>query len=395
MHVDEMSYGFLKQAADLRSVVRSKQASKSTVCMLRRVMASLSMLQIFLICFLFVLQLLLRCVTALQFSAAGFKIAPFADLHFGEAAWEEWGPAQDRNSTRVMSHVLGAENPDLVIFLGDILTANNMPSPNATNYWDQALSATLERNIPWASLFGNHDDMAFEWPLEWFGNGGVPGENEIDEYFRGTTRAQLMKNEIAHAQSLSMDGNKTLWPSVSNYALQIESSQDSASPVVILYVLDSGGGSYPELISERQAAWFNAVANELNPQQSIPELAFWHIPSQAYAKMAPHPGSPIQSPCVGSINLEPVAAQAQELGFMEIISTRSSMKASFVGHNHGLDWCCPYRSMHLCFARHTGYGGYGNWTRGARILELVERPFGLNTYIRLENGTISSRVKLV
>lgn len=45
-----------------------------------------------------------------------FKIALFADLHFGEDAWTDWGPLQDVNSVRVMSTVLDAETP------GDVIT---------------------------------------------------------------------------------------------------------------------------------------------------------------------------------------------------------------------------------------------------------------------------------
>ena len=42
-----------------------------------------------------------------------FKIALFADLHFGEDAWIGWGPQQDLNSLTVMSTVLDEENPGL------------------------------------------------------------------------------------------------------------------------------------------------------------------------------------------------------------------------------------------------------------------------------------------
>jgi hypothetical protein len=61
-----------------------------------------------------------------------------------------------------------------VVYLGDVVTANNLPMPNASKYWERAISSTRNKNIPWASLFGNHDDMAFEWPEEWFGSLGVP-----------------------------------------------------------------------------------------------------------------------------------------------------------------------------------------------------------------------------
>jgi hypothetical protein len=42
---------------------------------------------------------------------APFKIALFADLHFGENAWTDWGPQQDVNSIKVMSSVLDDESP--------------------------------------------------------------------------------------------------------------------------------------------------------------------------------------------------------------------------------------------------------------------------------------------
>lgn len=68
-------------------------------------------------------------------------MALFADLHYGEDAWTDWGSAQDAASDRVMAAVLDVENPDLVVYLGDLVTANNLPVPNASLYWDRAVSA--------------------------------------------------------------------------------------------------------------------------------------------------------------------------------------------------------------------------------------------------------------
>ncbi|XP_020108742.1 probable inactive purple acid phosphatase 16 isoform X1 [Ananas comosus] len=337
---------------------------------------------------------------SLRFSAgagAAFKIAIFADLHYGENAWTDWGPQQDANSDRVLSAVLDKENPDFVIYLGDVVTANNLPIPNASLYWDRAISATRSRGIPWATVFGNHDDAAFEWPSDWFSSSGIPevrcptanisstGAEQCS--FRGTPRIDLMNTEINNNRlSYSATGPKELWPSVSNYVLQILSSKEM-DPVALLYFLDSGGGSYPEVISNAQAKWFQAQSQIINPNGKVPEIIFWHIPSIAFSKVAPKPNSEIDKPCVGSINLESVAPQDAEWGIMDILAKRPSVKAIFSGHNHGLDWCCPYQKLWLCFARHTGYGGYGDWPRGARIIEITEQPFSLKSWIRMENGT--------
>ncbi|CAL0299499.1 unnamed protein product [Lupinus luteus] len=332
---------------------------------------------------------------------APFKIALFADLHFGENAWTDWGPLQDAKSIMVMKTVLHYETPDFVVYLGDVITANNIMVANASLYWDQATSPTSNRGIPWASVFGNHDDAQFEWPLQWFSAPGIPqiqcpptttSYSGEECSFKGTGRLELMQNEMKKNASFSRNGPRNLWPSVSNYVIQVSSPGDIQSPVAFLYFLDSGGGSYPEVISSQQAEWFMQKAEEINSGSSVPEIIFWHIPSTAYKVVAPK--SSIQKPCVGSINKESVAAQEAETGMIDLLANRTSVKAIFVGHNHGLDWCCPYKKLWLCYARHTGYGGYGDWPRGSRILEITQQPFSLRSWIRMEDGIVHSEIVL-
>lgn len=99
----------------------------------------------------------------------------------------------------------------------------------------------------------------------------MSGEEECS--FRGTTRLELIKNEIKHnVLSHSKNGPKELWPSVSNYVLNLSSSEDPNSPVVFLYFLDSGGGSYPEIISSAQAEWFNTTTRTINPDSRYTDM---------------------------------------------------------------------------------------------------------------------------
>lgn len=51
-----------------------------------------------------------------------FKIALFADLHFGEDAWTNWGPQQDLNSVKVMSTVLDNEQPGEIYITTNFLS---------------------------------------------------------------------------------------------------------------------------------------------------------------------------------------------------------------------------------------------------------------------------------
>lgn len=84
--------------------------------------------------------------------------------------------------------------------------------------------------------------------------------------FKGTTRLELMENEIQHnTLSYSKGGPKNLWPSVSNYVLKLGSSSDPKLAVAYMYFFDSGGGSYPEVISNAQADWFKSTSQHINP----------------------------------------------------------------------------------------------------------------------------------
>lgn len=53
--------------------------------------------------------------------------------------------------------------------------------------------------------------------------------------------------------------------------------------------------------------------------------------------------------------------------------------------------------LNICFNRHSGYGGYTDWARGARQIIVEESKLGtkeLETWIRLENGVVSGHVYL-
>lgn len=51
-------------------------------------------------------------------------------------------------------------------------------------------------------------------------------------------------------------------------------------PSFVMYFLDSGGGSYPELVYDDQIQWLKDMAASLHTKfQSLPAIAFFHIPT--------------------------------------------------------------------------------------------------------------------
>lgn len=73
--------------------------------------------------------------------------------------------------------------------------------------------------------------------------------------------AEMGKNRLSY----SSNGPRDLWPGVSNYVLQVLSRTHGGDPALLMYFLDSGGGSYPEVISSAQVSWFQSQAQFLNP----------------------------------------------------------------------------------------------------------------------------------
>ena len=83
----------------------------------------------------------------LQFDKNGkFKIVQFTDVH-----WRPGNPNSDIAAENIAS-VLDAEKPDLVVITGDIIFG----SP-AKTCLDKTLKPIIDRKVPFAITYGNHD----------------------------------------------------------------------------------------------------------------------------------------------------------------------------------------------------------------------------------------------
>ena len=336
-------------------------------------------------------------------AAALFRVAQLADLHFGEAPSLEWGPEQDRNSSRVMRNVFAAEaaagGVDLAVFSGDQITGNNVVD-NATDVMREVFAEVARSGIPFATIFGNHDDAPLDPPRLRGGGGGGHRRRRLST----TTRRQLLDFELATYPQLSRTcGNgvaggaselpeqcpASASPSVSNHYVLVP---NASAPIAVLYMLDSGGGSFDETLLPAATAWLGAAAAGLAAAfgRALPALVFVHIPAPEY--LAAFPGAP--GACSGFAD-DGISPTTGENDLLQVLRAVGSVRAVFTGHDHGNAWCCAYEALHLCFGRHTGYGGYGTWDRGARVLELdanASAPggVGVRSYIRMEDGSTNS-----
>lgn len=100
----------------------------------------------------------------LHFSKDGkFRILQVADLHFsvseGLCRDTILSPCEnsDNLTSTLLEKVLDAEKPDLVVFTGDQLNGQGT-AWDAKSILAKFAKVVTRRKIPWASVFGNHDD---------------------------------------------------------------------------------------------------------------------------------------------------------------------------------------------------------------------------------------------
>jgi len=346
------------------------------------------------------------------------KIAIFADLHYGEEE-HGWGIDQDIKSMRVMRSILDFEYPDFVIFSlpshshalligieeltsvdGDLITGENTFLHNSTKYVDLIVESLVQRNVPWASTYGNHDSQY------------------------NLSREALFVEESKYSLSYTQHSPPGV-AAVTNYYLPIYPAKthepDLKTPVAILWFFDSQGGApfqgpaysehIPNWVEPSIVTWFNAEQENVRSKWGdIPSLAFVHIPSTAFLEVQntlfPEGQESAHFP---GLNADfPLAAQGdgtKDIPFIQALVNAPGLHSLYSGHDHGDAWCGNWPEWtdvtgvskpHVCFCKHTGYGGYGTWNRGSRMLKLRFGKGGMDvdTWVRMENGKVVQSVSL-
>lgn len=282
-----------------------------------------------------------------------FQLSIFEDLHFGENAWETWGPQQDINSVKVMNEVLDAElSTQLVVLNGDLITGENAYLHNATLKIDQIVEPLVSRGLTWASTYGNHDS-SFNLSRE--------AILEREHLHPGVRTAQMVWNADA---------------GVTNYYLPVYPYNSTGEPSLILWFFDSRGGflyqqrnasgslvGQPDWVDISVVNWYqetNAILRQ-KYQKVIPSLAFVHIPTnasqalQTEAGVDPHhqPGinddyilaQQAQGWCEDGRNDAECVYGAQDVPFMRALATMPGLIAVFSGHDHGDTWCYKWDQL--------------------------------------------------
>lgn len=297
----------------------------------------------------------LACAQNLKFNTNGkFKIVQFTDVHY------IFNDPRAEVAIERINEVLNAENPDLVMFTGDVIYGKPAEESMRT-----VLEQVSKRKIPFAVTFGNHDDE------------------------QGLSREKLF--EIIENIPYSLTATTKGISGTTNFILPVKSS-DGQKDAEILYVFDShsysqikevGGYDY---IDFDQIQWYRENSSkytQTNGGTPVPSLAFFHIPLPEYNQAATY-----ENAALFGIRKEKACAPALNSGLFTAMKEMGDVKGVFVGHDHDNDYAVMWQGILLAYGRYTGGNTvYNNLPNGARIIELTEGEKGFRTWIRTKNHT--------
>ncbi|EGG17796.1 hypothetical protein DFA_08796 [Cavenderia fasciculata] len=291
-----------------------------------------------------------------------FKIVQFTDLHYGE------GEDENTQTYAIQELIMEKENPDFCMFSGDMISGNsNNFDKNISLYysmWDMFTEPCSKRGIPWAIVFGNHDGFG-PW-----------------------STSRLMDLELSYNLSLSQRGPADI-DGISNFVLEIQGS-NSTQPSSLMYMFDSDttncqGEGWWGCIHENQVAWYKNQSNHYK----LPAISFVHIPPfEAIELWNDHT-------IYGQFRDTGVCCYyTADSGFVSSMLEQKDIKGLYFGHDHGCDYHGDYFGIDIGYGRKTGYGSYNTeLLHGARLIQLTESPYSIETWIRNVNGDIEDQPK--
>jgi 3',5'-cyclic AMP phosphodiesterase CpdA len=241
------------------------------------------------------------------------------------------------------------------------------------------IHSLVERKIPYAAIFGNHDD-----------EGVLSRHVQMQLY-------ESLPYSLSEAGSNQVDG-------VGNYYVEVLAQGNNKHSAITLYFLDTHSYSPDpakfkgyDWIKPNQIAWFNNVAESLKEghakyTHTHLNMAFIHIPLPEYRDR--------KSAIVGSWK-EAVTAPGFNTHFRDAL-VEQGVKAVSCGHDHANDYCMLNKDaesgehkLWLCYAGGSGfggYGGYGGYIRRLRLFEIDTNQARISTWKRLEYGDTAAKL---
>ncbi|TQS32124.1 hypothetical protein Golomagni_07570 [Golovinomyces magnicellulatus] len=302
---------------------------------------------------------------------------------------------------------LDAEQPDLVLLTGDQL---HHDIPDSQSALFKAVAPMIERSIPFAVAFGNHDSEGIHAlsrklrPVNYNAGASKRIQSRRSPRLLCTEQMSILQSLPF---SLSQPGPEDV-DGIGNYYLQILAHHPPQLPLATLYLLDSHGqipnntsspGPDYSPIQKSQMDWFSSTSQalrdarkkkgDINPFHLT--MAFFHIP-------LPEFGDSTLKMYSGR-RREPTEGPKMNSHFFKTLQ-QENILAVGTGHDHVNDFCALLPKLNdekalgpwLCQGGSSGFGGYCSYNkkrypRRMRVWQLNATHGSLETWTRTEHGS--------
>ncbi len=299
-----------------------------------------------------------------------FKILVFTDAHLDHR--EEKGDV----TFNMIVRNIAAEQPDLVVFTGDIITS----SFNRRRA-KQLAQAMEDLGVYWALCLGNHEhdnpwSMTRQGMLKLFAK---YGHCLIDTSTKKTAAGESVwgyGNYYLHL--LGADG------SISQTLYFLDTGADMSAEDMELYadeITDPGHNDY-DYIKESQIAWYRESVAKVNECEgrTVKSVLFTHIPlteyktaydeitgeTEATQNVPTNYGQPNENgtELLLGQRRETICFGGHNSGTFNAILNVGSTQLVVAGHDHINDFAVTYRGVTLAYCQPSGYSSYNVVTKG-------------------------------
>lgn len=314
-----------------------------------------------------------------------FKIVQLADLHFsvGKGVCRDEFPQHetceaDPKTLQFIDQVLDIEKPQMVVFTGDQIMGDECKQDSETALL-KVLAPVISRKIPWAMVWGNHDD-----------------EGSLNRWQLSEFASKLPYSLFEIGPRDSKDNQFGL----GNYVREVKGGDGKTN--IALYFLDSHKYSkskaFPGYDWVKEEQW-EYMEEYLESHDSIKQakhsgdlisMAFFHIPLPEYRNFPQESGS---NRVVGTYKEGITAPRYNSEGVKTL--HKLGVSVTSVGHDHCNDYCLlddfndGEDKIWLCYggaAGEGGYAGYGGTERRIRVYEIDALKKDIYSWKRL-NGS--------
>lgn len=295
----------------------------------------------------------------LRFNDDGkFKIVQFTDIHY------QYGKGGSKKAIENFNAVLDAEQPDFVILTGDLVYAKNVAQA-----LDELTEPIRVRNIPFATVFGNHD-------------------KDYD-----MTLAQMYDQLESMQGSVMPPRGDVESP---DYVIPVMSN-DGSRTAAAFYCIDSHAGARMKKVGKYdwiyndQIVWYLNRSKELreaNGGTPLPALAFFHIPVPEFA----YAEADQKNYLIGTKG-EKIMCPDLNTGLFANMREQGDVYGIFCGHDHDNDFAVGYYDILLGYGRYSGGNTVYNHLspKGARVIELTQDQRTIDTWLRLADGSVINK----